>query len=79
MAIRFLRFPDLKAQKGIPYSRMHIDRLEREGKFPRRAYLGPKTVAWVEDEIDAYAREKLAHRDEEKAIRSPATELATAA
>jgi prophage regulatory protein len=64
MAVRFLGFADLKAMKGIRWSRMHIDRLERAGLFPKRIHLGPKTVAWAEDEIDAFAREKLNHREE---------------
>jgi prophage regulatory protein len=60
---RFLRFGELKTEKGIPYSRMHIDRLEKAGKFPKRVHLGPMTVAWVEDEIDALAAEKMAARE----------------
>ncbi len=41
----FLRYPELKG-KGIPFSRMHIDRLEKAGKFPRRVTgLGENTIA----------------------------------
>jgi predicted DNA-binding transcriptional regulator AlpA len=32
---RVLTRIDLKERKGIPYSRQHIDRLVREGQFPR--------------------------------------------
>lgn len=64
MAIRFLGFSDLRAVKGIPWSRMHIDRLEKAGLFPKRIHLGPKTIAWAEDEVDAFAREKLSLRGE---------------
>jgi prophage regulatory protein len=60
--MRFLRFPQLKTEKGIPWSRMHIDRLEKAGKFPARVRLGPNTVAWPETEIDAYGEAKLAER-----------------
>jgi prophage regulatory protein len=60
---RFLRFPQLKAEKGIPWSRMHVDRLEKAGKFPKRVRLGENTVAWQEDEIDAMLAAKAAERD----------------
>jgi prophage regulatory protein len=62
MSRRFLRFPDLKAEKGIPWCRMHIDRLEKQGKFPTRVRLGEATVAWPEEEIDAFLAEKTAQR-----------------
>jgi prophage regulatory protein len=64
MAVRFLGFADLKEMKGIRWSRMHIDRLEKAGLFPKRVRLGPKTIAWSEDEIDVFSREKLSHRGE---------------
>ena len=60
---RFLRFNDLKPMKGISSSRMHLDRLERAGRFPKRVHLGKQTVAWVESEIDAFLAERLAERD----------------
>jgi predicted DNA-binding transcriptional regulator AlpA len=30
---------------------MHIDRLEKAGRFAKRAYLGPNTMGWWEDEL----------------------------
>jgi Prophage CP4-57 regulatory protein (AlpA) len=42
---------------------MHLNRLESEGKFPRRVQLGAGTVAWVAEEIDAFVAAKLAERD----------------
>jgi prophage regulatory protein len=41
-------------QRGIAYSSVHLLRLEEEGKFPRRVYLSPARVAWIETEIDEY-------------------------
>jgi predicted DNA-binding transcriptional regulator AlpA len=32
-----------------------IDRWERAGVFPKRIVLGPNTVGWYEDELDAFA------------------------
>ncbi len=60
--MRLLRFRELKALKGVPWSRVHIDRLERLGKFPLRIRLGANTVAWREDEIDKMIAEKSAAR-----------------
>jgi len=33
---RIIRYAQLKPELGIPYSRVHIDRLESEGKWPKR-------------------------------------------
>ncbi len=52
-AQKILRFTDLK-EAGVPWCRMHIDRLERKGKFPKRVRLGPGTIGWVESEIAAF-------------------------
>ena len=52
MSRRLLRYRELKPEKGIPYSRMHIDRLEKAGKFPQRVRLGPNTVGWFDDELN---------------------------
>ena len=38
----------------MPYSDVHIWRLERAGQFPHRVQLGPRSVAWYEDEIEAW-------------------------
>jgi prophage regulatory protein len=60
--MRLLRFPDLKALKGIPFSRMHLDRLEKADLFPKRIHLGPMTVAWIEEEVHAHLKAKMAER-----------------
>jgi predicted DNA-binding transcriptional regulator AlpA len=52
MSDRFITFADLKSLKGIAYTRQHIDRLERAGRWPQRVQLGPNRVAWWESEID---------------------------
>jgi prophage regulatory protein len=56
--MRYLRFPQLAAEKGINFSRMHIDRLEKAGRFPKRVRVSVNTVAWIEHEIDAYQKTK---------------------
>ena len=55
-------YPALKA-KGITYSKPHLWRLERAGKFPKRVPLGPGRYAYVESEIDAYVDALIAARD----------------
>ena len=38
----------------IPYSPVHIARLERAGKFPKRIKLGPNRVGWSYPEVIAW-------------------------
>jgi prophage regulatory protein len=59
---RLLTFADLKA-RGIPWTRMHVGRLEAAGKFPQHIDLGENSIAWFEDEIDDFLEEKAAKRD----------------
>lgn len=49
--------------KGVPYSKPHLWRLEKEGKFPRRVPIGPARYGYVEEEIDAYVDALIAARD----------------
>jgi len=65
-----LDFNDLRA-RGIPYSRVHIWRLERAGEFPKRVPIGRARHGWLESEIEAWIRTKVAARE--------TTESATAA
>jgi prophage regulatory protein len=43
---RLVTYPELKEIFGIPYSKMHLWRLEREGKFPKRIPLSCNRVVW---------------------------------
>jgi len=62
---RLLTFADLKA-RGIPWSRVHVGRLEAAGKFPQHIDLGENSIAWFEDEIDDFLEEKAAAREQRK-------------
>ena len=62
--IRMLRRREVARQVG--YSEHHLDWLEAHGKFPRRVKMGV-AVAWVEREIQAYLKAKIAARDAELA------------
>src|SRR6516164_9322011 len=63
--LRLLTFKELKALKGVPYSRTQIRRLEHAGTFPMHVTLGDGDgayIAWVEAEIDDYIVEKMRAR-----------------
>ncbi|MGF7178403.1 helix-turn-helix transcriptional regulator [Azospirillum doebereinerae] len=50
---RILRFKEVQSRIG-GYSRMHVDRLEKAGKFPSRVQIGSNSVGWMEDDIAAW-------------------------
>lgn len=47
----------VRLQRSAIYQRM------AEGTFPKPVKLGPKAVGWVEEEIDAWIRARMAERD----------------
>jgi prophage regulatory protein len=59
---RLLDYPALK-ERGIPWTRVHLARLEAAGKFPLHIDVGENSVAWFEDEIDDFFEMKAAERD----------------
>jgi prophage regulatory protein len=58
---RIYRFPDLKGA-SVPFTRMHVDRLEKRGQFPKRFRYGANSVAWLADEVDAWVQDRIASR-----------------
>jgi len=46
----------------VPYSDMHVWRLEKEGRFPQRIHLGANRVGWSLSEITEWIEEKKAKR-----------------
>jgi prophage regulatory protein len=63
MARALIRRAELR--RRVPYSDVTIWRMERDGLFPRRVQLGPHTVAWYEDEVEAWCASRIrdgAHR-----------------
>ena len=62
---RLLDYQALR-ERGIPWSRVHIARLEAAKKFPLHIDLGANSIAWFEDEIDAFLEEKVAERERRK-------------
>jgi prophage regulatory protein len=64
--MRFLSYDDLKS-KGIAYSKCHLWRLIKAGRFPRPVKgLGAENT-WSESEIDTHVAERVAARDLETA------------
>jgi prophage regulatory protein len=63
---RLIPYEALKL-KGIPWSKPHIWRLEKAGKFPRRVPIGASRYGYVESEVDEHISEKIAQRDAQAA------------
>jgi prophage regulatory protein len=61
--MRILSYPELRDRKGIVWSRAHIYRLMRAGRFPQPLKLGEGTTAWLEDEIDRWLARHITERD----------------
>ena len=68
---KFLSTQDL-TDKGITFSRQHRHRLIREGKFPVPVKIGEATNGFIESEIDAWIKAKIAERDARIAASKPA-------
>jgi prophage regulatory protein len=69
---RLLTFADLK-ERGIPWSRVHVRRLELSGQFPQHIEMGENTICWFEDEIDEFIEAKARarrpiHTDQETSV-----------
>ena len=60
---RLISFEELKPRKGIAHSKTTVWRAERDGKFPKRVHPTERTVAWIEDELDAWISQRIAERD----------------
>jgi prophage regulatory protein len=52
MSINMLRLPAVLAKTGLSPST--IWRYEKAGTFPRRRQLGPNSVGWIVEEVDAW-------------------------
>lgn len=67
--MRLLSFGELKSEKGIRFSRQHVHRLIRAGRFPppiKPSGMAGGANAWPEDEIDRHLEACRAARDTAK-------------
>lgn len=63
--MNFIRGKQLKAKDGLAVSTRY--KLISEGRYPKPVPLGPRMVAWIEDEVDAWQAARKAERDKAKA------------
>lgn len=56
--IRFLRLAEVQARTGLSRATIYV--WMAEGRFPRAIQLGPRSVGWIEAEIDEWMRERIA-------------------
>ena len=56
--IRILRLPEVMERTGLSRSTIYL-RIE-QGRFPRPVPLGGRAVGWIEAEIDAWLRDRIA-------------------
>ncbi|MCP3444210.1 AlpA family transcriptional regulator [Bradyrhizobium sp. CCGUVB14] len=59
---KLIRFRELR-EYGVSLSRRQIDRLEADGKFPKRVPLTSWSVAWVTAEIEAWVNSRIDARE----------------
>jgi len=69
--MRFLRKKHVVEMIGLSY--VHILRLEKQRKFPKRVVLGPSAVGWVEAEVEEWMKARVTERgspQEEETLRA---------
>lgn len=59
MGQTILRLPEVRARTGLPRSTIYLK--VSKGIFPQPTSLGPRSVGWVESEIDAWIAERIEH------------------
>jgi prophage regulatory protein len=62
--VKILSYEALRADKGVLYSKAHLWRLERDGKFPKRVALGQSRHGWLDSEIDDWIEQRAAEREQ---------------
>jgi prophage regulatory protein len=61
---KLLPFPELR-ERGVLHGRRQVDRLEAEGKFPKRVSVGTNRVGWVATEIDDWVNAAISARSQQ--------------
>jgi prophage regulatory protein len=59
--LRLLKRRQVEAKVGLERSSIY-DRLAR-GEFPKPVNLGPKSVRWIESDVDKWIAARIAERD----------------
>ncbi len=55
---KLIGFSDLRTEKGIGYSRDHLRRMVKQGRFPKPIPLSAARIAWRESDIDGWIDER---------------------
>ena len=66
--IRFLRLPEVQERTGLSGSTIYV-RME-EGRFPQPVSLGARAVGWIETELEAWMRQRIAESRGEETRRT---------
>jgi prophage regulatory protein len=61
--MKLLSYAQLRSEKGVTYSKVHLWRLEAAGKFPQRVRLGERRYGWLSEEIDRWLEQCAASRE----------------
>jgi prophage regulatory protein len=64
--MRVLSYEEVR-EKGARFSKVHLWRMEKDGRFPKRVALGPAKHGWIDTEIDQWIADRAAARDVEAA------------
>lgn len=60
--MRIISFRQMKEMNLCLWSRAHVDREEKAGRFPMRVEYGNSRVGWVQDEVEEHNRKLAAKR-----------------
>ena len=55
---KILRLTEVKAKTGLGRSSLY--NLVSLGKFPQQVRLGPRTVGWIESEVESWLQQQIA-------------------
>jgi predicted DNA-binding transcriptional regulator AlpA len=61
-AMRIISFRQMKELNLCLWSRAHVDREEKAGRFPERVEYGNSRVGWVQEEVEEHNRKLAAKR-----------------
>ncbi len=56
--MKLITFDQLRPQKGIAYSRDHLRRLVKSGKFPTPLALSEHRIAWNEIDVEEWLKSR---------------------
>ncbi|MBI9092599.1 MAG: AlpA family transcriptional regulator [Desulfobacterium sp.] len=63
--MKILRCKEVENKVGLRHTKLYM--MMNEGTFPKPIRLGPRSVGWVESEIDEWLLEKIKERDQSTA------------